>query len=47
MEQAIAMHLTETVWEHYSRTVHADEMEAQLIQLYMRVYASVVKAHGK
>lgn len=47
MQQAIAMHLTQTVWEHYSRTVHADEMESQLIQLYERVYASVAKAHGK
>jgi hypothetical protein len=47
MQQAIAMHLTKIVWEHYSRTIHADEMETQLIQLYERVYGSVAKAHGK
>lgn len=46
MQQAIAMHLTHTVWEHYSRTIHADEMEEQLLQLYQRVYKNVAAAHG-
>jgi len=45
MQQAIAMHLTQTVWEHFSRTIHADEMEEQLLQLYQRIYAGVSEAH--
>ena len=45
MQQAIAMHLTQAVWEHRSRTVHADDMEEQLIQLYKRVFAGVAAAH--
>jgi hypothetical protein len=45
MQQAIAMHLTQAVWEHRSRTVHADDMEEQLIQLYKRVFASVAATH--
>jgi hypothetical protein len=46
MTEAIAVWLTNIVWQHMSR-YHTDDMEPELLKLYGRVYASVKEAHGK
>lgn len=46
MSQAVSIWLTHVIWEQYSRVVHPEELEEQMLNVYSRVYKSVSEAHG-
>jgi hypothetical protein len=41
MQMAVSLWLTDLIWVQVSRTIHADDAESTLTDLYSRVYASV------
>jgi hypothetical protein len=46
MRQVVTLWLTNVIWEQYSRVVHADEIEEQLLEVYRRVHRVVEEAAG-
>jgi hypothetical protein len=46
MNQAVALWLTNVIWDQYSRVIHADEIEEKLLEVYGRVYKAVEQTHG-
>jgi hypothetical protein len=46
MEMAIALWLSERVWDQVARAVHGDDAEEMLVAIYDRVFKAVRKTHG-